>query len=102
MGKLGRKYDAFIASDTLIKLIPRLLGPTLNRMGKFPTRCASNEELDEKMNEVKCTIKFQMKKVLCMNIAVANVKMDEHDIKANVQLAVNFLISLLKKNWQNL
>jgi len=34
--KLARKYDAFIASDTLIKQIPRLLGPGLSK-GMFAT-----------------------------------------------------------------
>jgi large subunit ribosomal protein L10Ae len=29
--KLGRKYDAFIASDSLMRQIPRLLGPGLSR-----------------------------------------------------------------------
>jgi large subunit ribosomal protein L10Ae len=29
--KLARKYDAFVASDTLIKQIPRLLGPGLSK-----------------------------------------------------------------------
>jgi large subunit ribosomal protein L10Ae len=29
--KLARKYDAFIASETLIKQIPRLLGPGLSK-----------------------------------------------------------------------
>ena len=33
--KLARKYDAFIASDTLVRQIPRLLGPGLSR-GKAP------------------------------------------------------------------
>lgn len=33
--KLARKYDAFVASDTLIKQIPRLLGPGLSK-GSFP------------------------------------------------------------------
>lgn len=32
--KLARKYDAFLASDSLIKQIPRLLGPGLSK-GKF-------------------------------------------------------------------
>ena len=30
--KLAAKYDAFMASDTLIKQIPRLLGPGLNKV----------------------------------------------------------------------
>ena len=29
--KLARKYDAFIASESLIKQIPRLLGPGLSK-----------------------------------------------------------------------
>merc|ERR1712066_212065 len=32
--KLNKSYDAFLASDTLIKQIPRLLGPGLNKAGK--------------------------------------------------------------------
>lgn len=42
-----------------------------------------------------------MKKVLCLNIAVANVNMPRDHIVLNIQLACNFLASLLKKNWQN-
>lgn len=29
--KLAKKYDAFLASDALIKQIPRLLGPGLSK-----------------------------------------------------------------------
>lgn len=29
--KLARKYDAFVASEALIKQIPRLLGPGLSK-----------------------------------------------------------------------
>lgn len=44
---------------------------------------------------------FQLKKVLCMGVAVGNVAMEEKQIQKNVQLGVNRLVSLLKKNWQN-
>ena len=30
--KLAKTYDAFLCSDTLIKQIPRLLGPGLNKV----------------------------------------------------------------------
>ena len=50
---------------------------------------------------MKATVKFQLKKVLCMGVAVGNVSMDDKMIFQNVQLSVNFLVSLLKKNWQN-
>ena len=100
--KLASKYDAFLASDNLIKQIPRLLGPSLSRAGKFPTRVVSSENPALKVDEVKSTIKFQLKKVLNMSLAIANVGMDEQAVSVNVQLAVNFLVSLLKKGWQNI
>lgn len=36
-----------------------------------------------------------------MGVAVANVSMSETEIRTNIMYAVNFLVSLLKKNWQN-
>ena len=33
--KLAAAYDAFLASDTLIKQIPRLLGPGLNKVSHY-------------------------------------------------------------------
>lgn len=121
--KLARKYDAFLASDTLIKQIPRLLGPGLskgkhhtphnipplthdeilnNRLaGKFPTPVSHAEDMANKVNEVKSTIKFQLKKVLCLGVAVGNVGMTEDELVANTMLAINYLVSLLKKGWQN-
>ena len=100
--KFAKKFDAFLASDTLIKQIPRLLGPGLTKAGKFPTLIEGGSDLTEKMEGVKATIKFQMKKVMCLNVAVAHVGMDKEDIVKNVSLASNFLASLLKKNWQNI
>ncbi|XP_029549252.1 60S ribosomal protein L10a isoform X1 [Salmo trutta] len=96
-----KKYDAFLASESLIKQIPRILGPGLNKAGKFPSLLTHNENLNVKVDEVKSTIKFQMKKVLCLAVAVGHVKMSEEELVYNIHLAVNFLVSLLKKNWQN-
>merc|ERR1740125_59721 len=100
--KFAKKYDAFLASAPLIKQIPRILGPGLTKAGKFPTLLDENENLQEKIDTVKATIKFQMKKVLCMSLAVANITMTVPEIMLNIQLSVNFLVSLLKKNWQNI
>ncbi|CAK8683731.1 large ribosomal subunit protein uL1-like [Clavelina lepadiformis] len=99
--KLAKKYDAFVASESLIKQIPRLLGPGLNKAGKFPTLVTHQEPMVGKIRDIKCTIKFQMKKVLCLAVAVGNVSMTEDELVQNVNLGINFLVSLLKKNWQN-
>ena len=100
--KLAKKYDFFLASDNMIKQIPRLLGPGLTKAGKFPTLLSSGEDMQEKIDEVRSTIKFQMKKVMCLNVAIANVDMEKQQIIVNTQLAANFLASLLKKQWQNI
>lgn len=99
--KFAKKYDSFLASGSLIKQIPRILGPGLTKAGKFPALLDDNDNVQEKIDVTKATIKFQMKKVMCMSLAVANVTMSNAEICLNVQLAVNFLVSLLKKNWQN-
>jgi len=100
--KLAKRYDFFMASDNMIKQIPRLLGPGLTKAGKFPALLASGEDMQEKIDELKSTIKFQMKKVMCLNVAVGNVSMTKKEVIVNVQLAANFLASLLKKQWQNI
>ena len=99
--KFAKKYHAFVASDSLIKQIPRLLGPGLNKAGKFPSLVQQSEDLSSKVDEVKATIKFQLKKVLCLNVAIGHCGMEAQPILENLKLAINFLVSLLKKNWQN-
>eukprot|EP00030_Apusomonadida_sp_AF-17_P004127 a508340_48937.p2 GENE.a508340_48937~~a508340_48937.p2 ORF type:complete len:227 (+),score=110.63 a508340_48937:27-683(+) len=99
--ELAAKYDAFLASDNLIKQIPRLLGPGLNKAGKFPTVISNEDSLAEKILEIRSTVKFQLKKVMCLNTSIGNVEMSEADLQENIIMAVNFLVSLLKKQWQN-
>merc|ERR1712186_106535 len=78
--KLAKKYDAFLASESLIKQIPRLLGPGLNKAGKFPSLLTHGDDIDAKVNDLKSTIKFQMKKVLCLSVAVGNVGMTDDQL----------------------
>lgn len=75
--------------------------PLLYIAGKFPTLVTHQESLESKVNETKATVKFQLKKVLCMGVTVGNLSMEEKQIFQNVQMSVNFLVSLLKKNGQN-
>eukprot|EP01071_Lankesteria_metandrocarpae_P002589 Lankesteria_metandrocarpae@DN2428_c0_g1_i1.p1 len=98
---LAKRYDAFLASQVLIPQIPKLLGPGLSKVGKFPSLITHQDKLDEKVNDIKCSVKFQLKKVLCLGVAVGNAGMDEDQLRQNITLAVNFLVSLLKKNWSN-
>jgi len=100
--KLAKSYSAFLASASLIRLIPRLAGPYFNKVGKFPSMLNPNDDITEKCEAQKCSVKFQLKskKALCLGVPVANVGMKKDDVLANVTLSVNFLVSLLAKNWQ--
>jgi len=100
--KLCNQYDAFLASESIIKTIPRLVGPHMNRAGKFPTSVAQTDDLPAKITELQSTIKFQLKKVLCLGTCIGHAEMTEDQIRQNTVMALNFLVSLLKKNWQNL
>ncbi|KAL0922893.1 hypothetical protein M5K25_006923 [Dendrobium thyrsiflorum] len=96
--------DDILLADKIIEVVEgklELWRSTLEFKGKFPTLVTHQESLESKVNETKAMVKFQLKKVLCMGVAVGNCGMEEKQIFQNVQLSVNFLVSLLKKNWQN-
>jgi len=100
--KLANSADAFLASASLIRQIPRLLGPGLNKAGKFPAVLGANDSILEKIESQKASVKFQLKSKnsLSLGVAVANVSMKPEDIVTNITMSVNFFVSLLAKNWQ--
>uniref|UniRef100_A0A1I7VGU7 Large ribosomal subunit protein uL1 n=1 Tax=Loa loa TaxID=7209 RepID=A0A1I7VGU7_LOALO len=67
-----RDIDAFLASEALIKQIPRILGPGLNKAWYYG-----------------------------LSVAIGHVGMTTEELVSNIALSINFLVSLLKKNWQN-
>merc|ERR1712006_46335 len=100
--KLANKYSFFLASQSILKQIPRLLGPTMHKLGKFPALLEHGEDIVEKIDGIRSTVKFQLKKVLTLGVAAAHVEMNVDQCYANIMITVNFLVSLLKKNWQNI
>jgi len=102
--KLAKQYGAFLASASLIRKIPRLLGPGLNKAGKFPAVLGANENIPEKVEGVKASVKFALKskKSLCLGVTIANLGMSPRDIANNITLAVNFVVTLLPKGWQQI
>merc|ERR1711948_69213 len=92
--RLAKSYDAFLCSDTLIKQIPRLLGPGLNKAGKFPALITHNDDIEAKVLDLKSTVKFQLKKVLCLGVAIGHVGMTPEQLRQNSLMSINFLVSL--------
>jgi large subunit ribosomal protein L10Ae len=102
MKKYFKPYAILLASESIIKQIPKLVGPALTKINKFPTAISPNENVVDKIADAMATIKFQLKKVLCLGVAVGNLNMSEEEQRQNITLAINFLVSLLKKNWNNI
>lgn len=100
--KWAKKFYLLLATDALVKKVPVVLGPILNRIGRFPAPITHQEPLDKKLDDVKSSVKWQLKKVTNMNVAVANEEMTDEEVRQNIVMSLNFLSSLLKKGWHNI
>jgi large subunit ribosomal protein L10Ae len=97
--KWAKPYQTLVASESLMKMIPRLLGNVLVKIGKFPLSMTEGEAVVDKVLEIRSTVRYQLKKVLCLATAVGKVSHSEEEIRKNLTMAINFLVSLLKKGW---
>jgi len=104
--RLAKQYDMFLASSTLIKQVPRLLGPTLNKVNKFPLPVTPTEKVSNKVEELKRTLKgslkFKVGMPMCLSFPVANCGQDEETIQRNIIHLTNYLTTQFKKGWQNI
>jgi len=79
--KWAKPFDVILASESLMKQIPKLLGNVLSKLGKFPVAMMENENVLDKVNETKRTVKFQLKKVLCLATAIGTDELNEEQIR---------------------
>lgn len=100
--KWARKYKLLFISESLLKHLPKLGGPMFTKWGKFPLVVQSNDNVHAKVDEGLSTIKFQLKKVINLGVAIGHVKMEHEQIRQNLLMSINFLVSLLKKGWNNI
>lgn len=104
--KMAKEFDMFLASSTMIRQIPRLLGPTLNKVGKFPLPITPNEKVSDKVQQMKCTIKGSLKfktgMPMCLSFPVANCSHDAEEVRKNMVHLINYLTTQFKKGWQNI
>ena len=97
----AKKYSLLIASDTVLKKVPVVVGPILNRIQMFPQVVAHNEPLLGKVEDIRSSVKWQLKKVTCLAAAVGSANMSDDELRVNIMMSLNFLVSLLKKGWHN-
>ncbi|CAF3915263.1 unnamed protein product [Rotaria sp. Silwood1] len=98
---LEHRYHAFLASDNVIRQIPRLLGPGIGRIGKFPTLVTHTELLHDKIEQMKANIRVHLKKQPLINIPVGHVNMTGEQLMSNITMTINGIVALLRKNWQH-
>jgi large subunit ribosomal protein L10Ae len=70
-------------------------------MNRFPISVAEGEKLTDKIREVSHIVKFSTKKAACLGTAIGRADQTEEQIRQNLTMAINFLVSLMKKAWQN-
>lgn len=99
--KWSRKYKLLFISDTLLRQLPKLGGSFFTKWGKFPYVIQSSENVETKVEEGLATIKYQLKKVTNLGLAIGHVKMNDEQIRQNLIMSINYLVSLLKKGWNN-
>jgi len=68
--KWAKQYDTLLGSDIIVKQVNKLLGNVLIKMGKFPISMNEGEKVVVKIEELKNTIKFQLKKSICLGSSV--------------------------------
>ncbi|KAH7933499.1 hypothetical protein HPB49_013248 [Dermacentor silvarum] len=99
--KIIKKYDGFLGSTTILNEVTNVVGPMLKKRGKLPLPLRHGDCLPEKVHEVKTTMRIQMKRVLWLALSVGNVKMAPEMLAENINEAIKSLLTLLKKDWQN-
>ena len=67
---LIEKYHFLLCSASVIKQIPRLVGPSLNKMGKFPFPINAEESIEYQLDRAKRRGKWLLKE---RNFTLAHV-----------------------------
>jgi ribosomal protein L1 len=93
--KWARNYRPLFISETLVMHLAKLGGPFLTKWnGKITNSIqqTQTEYIRAKVDEGLQTVNFQLKKVLYLGIAVANVSVKEEQIRQNSIMSSNYLI----------
>lgn len=100
--RFAKSCDVILASKSIVRNIPRLVGPGLSRANRTPVSVNPDDDIAAKVHEMKSTLKVQFKKAVGLNWGVGNIKMTPEELSANVNTTLNFLATKLKKGWQNI
>ena len=100
--KWARKFDAILVSESINKDVTKLIGRYITMIGKLPTPISERMTVTDKMEEMKKTIRFRVKKYPWVAQSFGIATSNTEDLRHNLTKTINFLISLLPKGWQNI
>ncbi|KAL3247745.1 hypothetical protein MRX96_056822 [Rhipicephalus microplus] len=61
MKKIVEKYRVFMATEPVIKKIPRNMANDMDKKGKLPVVLGEEEPMQAKLEEVRTTVTFRVK-----------------------------------------
>ncbi|KAH9377721.1 hypothetical protein HPB48_013479 [Haemaphysalis longicornis] len=102
LNKLVKTYDAFLASPSLFNKLPGPFRRVLYVARKEPTLLTHDESMGAKVEELKSTVSFRMRRVACLCVTVGNVGMPREEMLENVFTVVDYLLPLVKGAWHNI
>jgi len=96
--KLYTKYDEFLSPVQKIRQIPRLLGPWLHKVGKFPKQIdPPTESLLDKVNELQRIVSFKAPRHnMTMSTCIGSVLLSLDELVENVMVAIHGLVTSLQ------
>jgi large subunit ribosomal protein L10Ae len=99
---LFRKYHFLLASESLIRTIPRMLGPTLNKMGKFPSLITHSDNLELTVSKLTRSVRIIARREPHLGFAIGNRTMKPNEIIIQITVVVSYLVALLKHKWDSI
>lgn len=100
--KWARKFNIILVSESLSKNVTRLVGRQISSVGKLPVSVGENEKVKDKYEELLRTIRFRVKKYPWLAHAIGTETLSPEELRQNLNKAINFLVSLVPKGWQNI
>jgi len=97
--KWARQYHTILCSTGFLRQVPRIMGPQLNKMGKFPKDCPYNVPLSETLDRIDRTMCLILKKTRHIATPIGHVRLTTEQIMENIYEAITSLMEILRKRW---
>ncbi|MHA1372179.1 MAG: 50S ribosomal protein L1, partial [Promethearchaeota archaeon] len=107
--KFAKKYDFFVASSDLMRIIARYFGNILGPRGKMPRPqpqgygvISPSDKIEDLYNRYKKVIRLKLSKNPIIQFKAGNKNMNVREISENIKAALDFIENKLEKGRQNL